>query len=135
MDKEVYNVSYVIIGEKKKGEIELVEFDDSVEILFKCDDISVKKQESNYFDALIEIRKILEENKIKLLCQGCAKDVYPSAMMLSMGMGRKAYKNTMGVQAKLNSTVDIFSPCTIEEYSTIEQQYHFFNEWAGSIGK
>lgn len=133
MEKEICNVIYNINGINKNATIELTENEDSVETIFKSNDLVIEKKSLNYFDALIEIRKELEKRKIKLLCKGCARNVYPSGMMLSMGMGRKAYTLIIGEQAKMNSTVDIFAPCSIEEYGTIEQQILFFDKWSNSL--
>ena len=52
----------------------------------------------SYFEALQCIRKDLEPDGIQILCNGAARNVYPSPMMLSMGEGRTAYKVTLGHQ-------------------------------------
>lgn len=36
-------------------------------------------------------------------------------------------------QAKMNSLVDIFDPCSIDEYATIQEQLEYFEEWICSI--
>ena len=60
-------------------------------IEFKLDDIYLVKQSDGVFTALLELRKELERKDIKLLCKGCAKNVYPSRMSLDMGGGAIAY--------------------------------------------
>lgn len=128
-------VKYIISEKVESGIIQTYENDDDVEIVLKIGDISITKQADTFFEALIEIRKELEAKGIKLLCKGCSRNVYPSAMILDMGSGRKAYTLTMGEQAKMNSLVDIFEPCQIEEYATVEEQYIFFNKWFNSVGR
>lgn len=132
---EEYIVKYIISENEESGIIQTYENDDDVEIVLKIGDISITKQADTFFEALIEIRKELEAKGIKLLCKGCSRNVYPSAMILDMGSGRKAYTLTMGEQAKMNSLVDIFEPCQIEEYATVEEQYNFFNKWINSDGR
>ena len=119
MEKEICNVIYNTHGINKNATIELIENEDLVETIFKSNDLILKKSNENYFDALIEIRKELEKRNIKLLCKGCARNVYPSGMILSMGMGRQAYTLVIGEQAKIDSLVDVFAPCSIEEYGTM----------------
>ncbi len=81
------------------------------------------------------MRRELENINIKLLCKGCCRNVYPSAIILSMGEGRKAYALTYGEQAKMENLVDIFTLCLVEEYATVKQQADFFQEWTNSLGK
>lgn len=116
------------------GIIRAYENDEDVEIVLKVGDISIVKQADNFFEALIEIRKKLEKKKIKLLCKGCCKNVYPSAMILNMGSGRKAYSLTIGEPARLDSLVDIFSTCEVQEYASVDEQFNFFTKWLASIG-
>ena len=35
----------------------------------------------------------------------------------------------------MNTLVDIFDLCLIEEYGTIEQQSEFFENWTSSLGR
>lgn len=93
----------------------------------------LEKEGDNYFETLIEIRQELEKMNIKLLCKGCCKNVYPSGMLLNMGSGRKAYTLIYGEQAKMDSLVDIFESCSIDEYATIEQQSEYFESWIMSL--
>ena len=84
---------------------------------------------------MVKLRKDLEKINIKLLCKGCCKNVYPSGMILNMGTGRKAYTLSYGEQARMNSLVDIFTPCSVDQYATVQQQADFFKSWIKSIGK
>ena len=93
----------------------------------------LKKEGDNYFDTLIKLREELEKLNIKLLCKGCCKNVYPSGMLLCMGAGRNAYTLIYGEQAKMNSLVDIFDSCSIDEYATIQEQLEYFEEWTCSL--
>ena len=102
-------------------------------ISFNMNEIELVKSAETYFEALLKLRKDLEKLDIKLLLKGCAKNYYPSGMILSMGEGRKAYKLVLHEQAKMDSLVDIFDECTVDEYSTIAEQKAFNEEWFNSV--
>lgn len=133
--EEKYIILCLQNGENKDAMVQLIENDEkySVEIKVSVGDLRIEKEAENYFEALIEIRRELEKENIKLLCKGCCKNVYPSAMLLSMGTGRKAYVLTRGKQAKMDSLVDIFAPCSSEEYATISEQEIYYNNWIDTL--
>lgn len=130
---EILKIECLKDNNKEISLIEIWENDSNVKICFKLDDIAIFKIGENFFDTLIETRKILELKGICLLCKGCSKNVYPSAMLLNMGAGRNAYILKLGEQAKMSSLVDIFSSCNPEEYATIEEQHAFFKMWTESL--
>lgn len=133
--KEEYNVKCVIHEKEINGIIQTYERKEDVEIILKVENIVITEQADNFFDALIKIRKELENKEMKLLCKGCCKNVYPSGMLLGMGSGRKAYFLTINRQAEMSSLIDIFEACSIEEYASVEEQENFFNKWCDSIGE
>jgi hypothetical protein len=105
-----------------------------VKICFRIDNDIITKSGDTFFETLIEVRRELESKGIKLLCKGCNRNVYPSAMILNMGVARKAYTLTLGEQAKMNSLVDIFANSSLEEYASVEEQQDFFETWLKSLG-
>lgn len=133
MEKEICNIFCIEKEQEKKALIELTENEETVEIKFFLEKLVLEKEGDNYFETLNALREELEKKNIKLLCKGCCKNVYPSAMLLNMGLGRKAYTLIPGKQAKMDSLVDIFDSCSIEEYSTIEQQLEYFENWTMSL--
>lgn len=133
MEKEIYNIPCIKENQENDALIELTENENGVEIKFSLDELVLKKEGDNYFETLIKIRQELEKKNIKLLCKGCSYNVYPSAMILDMGTGRKAYTLTHGEQAKMDSLVDIFDSCLLEEYATIKQQLEYFEKWTISL--
>lgn len=133
MEKEVYNILCIEKGQEKDALIELIEKEDTVEIKLFIEELVLKKEGDNCFETLIKLRQELEKMDIKLLCKGCCKNVYPSAMILNMGTGKKAYTLVYGEQAKMNSLVNIFDSCSIEEYASIEQQLEYFESWTMSL--
>lgn len=133
MEKEICNVICIEKEQDRKAVIELTENQDSVTIKFSLGELVLKKEGDNYFDTLIKLREELEKLNIKLLCKGCCKNVYPSGMLLCMGAGRNAYTLIYGEQAKMNSLVDIFDSCSIDEYATIQEQLEYFEEWTCNL--
>ncbi|MDE6761760.1 MAG: hypothetical protein K2J90_13965 [Lachnospiraceae bacterium] len=133
MEKEIYNILYIENGQEKEALLELIENEDTVKIKLFLEKIVLEKEGDNCFETLVELRKELEKMNIKLLCKGCCKNVYPSAMILNMGIGEKAYTLIYGEQAKMNSLVNIFDSCSIEEYASIEQQLEYFEGWTKSL--
>lgn len=134
MQKEKISVVYIEKKQEKEALLELAEKEYTVEIKLILKDMIIEKEGDNYFETLLDIRKELEILNIQLLCKGCCKNVYPSGMLLSMGEGRKAYTLSLGEQAKMSSLVDIFSPCSLEEFGTIQQQSDYFDLWTNSLG-
>lgn len=129
--KEEHDVICLKDDKKETAKLEFGIVKGEVWIRIALNDLIIEKKGRNYFDTLREIRSILENQSIRLLCKGCCKCVYPSAMILSMGRGREAYYLTMGKQAE--TLVDIFDNCSSQEYATMEEQKQYFHEWCNSI--
>lgn len=93
----------------------------------------MKFKGENFFSALLALRMELEKEKIQMVCNGSAKNVYPSRMQLSMGSGRKAYKLSMGQQAKSSDMIDIFDYDEELEFVDIDEQSKYYSEWLKSV--
>ncbi len=133
MEKEICNVICIEKEQERNALIELTENENDVLIKFSFGEQELTKGGDNYFETLIKLREELEKMDIKLLCKGCCKNIYPSGMLLNMGAGRNAYTLICGEQAKMNSLVDIFDPCLVDEYATIEEQLDYFEKWTMSL--
>lgn len=94
---------------------------------------SIIKESENFFQALIEIRLVLEKKNIFIQCNGASKCLYPSPMQLSMGVGRRAYINALGKQAKNEDIVDIFDKNDDLEFVSIKEQEEFHQRWIQSF--
>ena len=62
-----YEISCIINGDVHKTYIYLYEEKESYQIKFELDDFVIWSEGENYFDALIDLRKKLELDNIKLL--------------------------------------------------------------------
>jgi hypothetical protein len=86
------------------------------------------------FGALIELRKVLEEKGIRLLCAGARRDVFPSAMSRDMSGGRKAYITKMGCPGRREDLVDIFDYADTQLIGSVSEQKTFHDNWFASLG-
>lgn len=93
----------------------------------------IESSSENYFDALTNIREVLEKDDIQILCKGANRNVYPSAMQLNMGTVRSAYTLTINNQARQKDLVNIFDSSNITECVSIDEQKEYFNLWIKSL--
>lgn len=128
-----YDILCLVGDQSNKGVLLLCE-KETYKITLQLKNLYFEGEAENYFYALVELRKKLEIQNIKLLCKGCSEHVYPSPMILSMGDAVMAYKLTLGKQAFQKDLVNIFEPCKCDEYATVEQQYKYYERWIASIG-
>src|SRR5690242_5679838 len=72
----------------------------------------------DYFEALCQIRLVLDQEKLIPFCYGASLNVYPSGMARDMGSGLKAYRMTMGQHVRSQDLVGIFAegPDVISAY-------------------
>ena len=124
-------------GEQKIAEIWLSEADFEAAYTIKCSlggGNLISNSRDGYFDALLKLRIELEQVGMLISCFGASVDVYPSAMQLSMGGARLAYRLTLGRQALRENIVDIFESDASIIPSTVADQREFYNEWLESLG-
>lgn len=136
MNKERKKVK-LIINEEKQIYTDLFLYDDAeddtvlLEIIVENQILRYK--DDNFFSALLELRTELEKKNIQIICNGSAKNIYPSPMQVKMGTGRSAYKLFVGKQAQNIDVVDIFDCDEGLEFVNIEEQYNYYTEWIKSI--
>jgi hypothetical protein len=94
----------------------------------------ITAEESDYFEAMCQIRLRLEMVGWRPICYGSSKCVYPSGMCRDMGRGLKAYKLRFGHPAGLDDLVGICETGPDIEPSSVAEQRQFFNHWVQSIG-
>lgn len=112
---------------------EAPDYDDMVLIETIIDGEKINFKSQNYFSALQELRKELEKKNIQIVCNGAAKNVYPSPMQMFMGSGRKAHKLYMGQQAKNSDIVDIFDCDEELDFVNMDEQSRYYTNWLKSI--
>jgi hypothetical protein len=113
--------------------LEILDLGSTIEIIlsnmnhnfFIENDIIVKGEYP--FFVLMELREILEKNKIFILCNGSRFDVFPSNMSK---IGFKAYINKIGKSSMEKDLVNIFDECEDMQYiSTVQRQKDYNMEW------
>ncbi|SFF40144.1 hypothetical protein SAMN04487969_1347 [Paenibacillus algorifonticola] len=107
--------------------------EDMILVKMKINGRIVNIKGENFFSALLALREVLEIENIQIVCNGAAKNVYPSPMQLSMGYGSKAYKLIWGQQAKNADVVDIFDCDEGLEFVGREEQSKYYSDWLRSV--
>jgi len=138
MDIEKKNIK-LLIGKESTIFEDLVLYEEApddedvvlIELNIDTQKISIKGE--NFFSALQELRGELEKKGIQIVCNGAAKNVYPSPMQMSMGSGRKAYRLFIGQQASNSDVVDIFDYEEGLDFVKIKEQSKYYAEWLKSV--
>lgn len=134
--KEVVHVGLINCNDIDIVQLELTESENSIfRIVLKYSNLDFEGQADNYFDALKLLRKELEKYNYQIVCKGACRNVYPSAMILCMGEGRKAYTLREGVPAKFDDLVDIFDFHEELECVSVADQESYYDYWFDSIVK
>lgn len=89
--------------------------------------------DNDLFSALVKLRLRLEQGGYFLLCNAARKNAYPSRMTREMGGGRKLYLLTHGMQARREDLVDIFCATSLDQVSTVTEQYAYYEDWIRSL--
>ncbi len=114
---------------------EAPENEDLVAVEIKLAEKTYDAVAESYFETLQNLRQELERDGIQILCNGAAKNVYPSPMTLAMGEGRRAYKMTWGKQALMKDLVDIFDYDESLICCSVEEQNQYYRDWIRSLRK
>lgn len=114
---------------------EAPENEDLVAVEIKLAEKTYDAVAESYFETLQNLRQELERDGIQILCNGAAKNVYPSPMTLAMGEGRRAYKMTWGKQALMKDLVDIFDYDESLICCSVEEQNRYYMDWIRSLRK
>jgi hypothetical protein len=124
----------IINSDGSKG-IAKVEYQKSLPVKLNIfiDDKQYSNNDCNdLYESLRRVRKQLEADGIKLMCNGSAKNVRPSAMQRDMSVGELAYWLVEGERKP--TTVNIFDENIEIDYATGEEQETFYKEvWRKSI--
>lgn len=138
LDHETVTVAIICIqGNSFLGELKLFEESPEnsslVQLELNIDGKVLRFSDNSFFEALLQIRSILEKDGLQIKCNGAARNVYPSTMQLSMGSGRLACLMHMGSPAKRDDIVDIFECDDTFDFVSIKEQASFYLDWINSI--
>ncbi|MEO0586617.1 MAG: hypothetical protein AAF078_03165 [Planctomycetota bacterium] len=87
-------------------------------------------EERDFFDALQEIRRELEQVSILPICYGACENAWPSGMARDMARGCVVYLTEMGVSG--GKRVGTFDSDQNTVPATVEKQIDFHHRWMGS---
>jgi hypothetical protein len=94
------------------------------------DDLDVRGEGPDLFEALIAARRDLESHGVLVACNGSRRDVFPSQMQRQAAQGRRAYLLTMPRTSARPQTVDIFAAAPDPSVlATVEEQRAWFDMW------
>ncbi len=125
---------FLIGGEDdESGTLMATNSDKTCHLEFKYRRLVLKAATSDIFEGFCQIRLELEKEKLIPSCYGASLNVYPSGMGRDMGTGLKAYKMTMGSQARLEDLVHILSAGADVIPAYVSLQREFFESWLKSL--
>lgn len=101
-------------------------------LVFKYRDKTIEEDASDYFKAFCRVRERLEEENLRPVCYGASLNVYPSGLCRDMGAGLKAYRMTVGKQARITDLVGIFESGPDVTPVSVTEQREFFESWLNS---
>lgn len=94
------------------------------------DDVDVRGEGPDLFEALASVRRVLEASGVMIACNGSRKDVFPSQMLRQASGGRFAYVLTIPRSPARPQTVDIFAPAPESaELVSVDDQRAWFDRW------
>ncbi|MGY4313770.1 hypothetical protein [Bradyrhizobium sp. JR3.5] len=110
-------------------------FEERDDCRLRCEyrDKTVERTATDFFQALCDVRGLLAKDGLIPFCYGASLNVYPSGMARDMGQGLKAYKLTVGRQAKMSDLVEIFASGADVIPVSVAAQERFFHEWLASL--
>lgn len=92
----------------------------------------VTARATDAFEALVRVRRSLDEQGWRLAVAGARRDTYPSAMARDMGGGLKVYVMVEGRPA--TELVDTFADAPPDLLATVAEQRAAFEAWVRSVG-
>ncbi len=90
-------------------------------------------EDTDLFQCLLSLRKVLEVENKYILCNGARRDAHPSSMTRQMAGGSKVYLLKIGQHARIEDMVQTFGEATIEQVSSISEQEDYYEKWLKSL--
>jgi hypothetical protein len=134
MSSESHPISFIRGGERLPGTAELFEDDRMVRLVVSAPGVRSEAEASDYFEALQKVRREFSTRALDVFCYGSSRDIRPSGMGRSMGLGRKAYRLSMGKQAT-GPLLDIFDSGQGIDLVSADEQDRYFQDWIASLGR
>lgn len=94
----------------------------------------VTVENSDFFECLVDLRRIIEAEGGRILCQGGRRDVFPSPMQRRTAGGLKADVQRLGEKALEQDMVNVLDEAEADLIGTIDEQRAFHEAWLVSLG-
>jgi hypothetical protein len=106
---------------------------DKVRLSLRIMGREIERSEGDFFSAMCQIRRELEDNHLLLKCYGASRTVFPSPMSKGMGYGSMAYKLYPGRPARQDDLVCIFDTGPDVSPASVDDQEKYYQEWLNSL--
>lgn len=91
-------------------------------------------ENSDFFECLVDLRRVIEREGGKVLCHGARRDVFPSPMQRRTAGGLKAYRQRLGEKALEQDQVDTLGETEASLIGTVDEQRAYNEMWLQSLG-
>jgi len=129
---ETFSVRLVGGSDGERATFEINDVKNRCLLTCRYRDKTISSDSTDFFEALVSIRRQLQADGLAPYCYGASLNVFPSGMARDMGQGLEAYKLTPGKHAKSADLVDIFDEGTDVAPANVDAQEQFYRDWLGS---
>jgi hypothetical protein len=129
---ETFSVRLVGGSDGERATFEINDVKNRCLLICRYRDKTISSDATDFFEALVSIRRQLQADGLAPYCYGASLNVFPSGMARDMGQGLKAYKLTLGKHAKSADLVDIFDEGIDVAPADVDAQEQFYRDWLGS---
>ena len=129
---ETFSVRLVGGSDGERATFEINDVKNRCLLTCRYRDKTISSDATDFFEALVSIRRQLQADGLAPYCYGASLNVFPSGMARDMGQGLKAYKLTLGKHAKSADLVDIFDEGIDVAPADVDAQEQFYRDWLGS---
>jgi hypothetical protein len=105
---ETFSVRLVGGSDGERATFEINDVENRCLLVCRYRGNTIASEATDFFEALISIRRQLQGDGLIPYCYGASLNVFPSGMARDMGQGLRAYKLAPGKHAKIADLVDIF---------------------------
>ena len=126
---ETFSVRLVGGSDGERATFEINDVKNRCLLTCRYRDKTISSDSTDFFEALVSIRRQLQADGLAPYCYGASLNVFPSGMARDMGQGLKAYKLTLGKHAKSADLVDIFDEGIDVAPADVDAQEQFYRDW------
>jgi len=129
---ETFSVRLVGGSDGERATFEISDVKNRCLLACRYRDKTISSEATDFFEALISIRRQLQRDGLTPYCYGASLNVFPSGMARDMARGLAAYKLTPGKHANRADLVEIFDEGTDIVPTDVDAQEQFYRNWLES---